>query len=152
MKTVIRKPFTIEEDFLIKHFYEAENITKWKQIAAHLPGRTAKSCKDRYMNYMIPNLTTDQFSQEEDQLLLELIQNHCKKWNIIALRFPRRSPNTIKNHWYRKLIRTVDSSFVSSLRNETGGHASPKRPFEPIFSENSANMTGFDEDLFGDIF
>ena len=46
------KPFTEEEDKIIKHLYENEKITKWAIIARKLTEeynlpRNAKQCRDR---------------------------------------------------------------------------------------------------------
>jgi hypothetical protein len=51
--------FTKEEDSLIKHLYEDLGMRNWNQISQFLTTRKAKNCRDRYLNYLQPNLRTE---------------------------------------------------------------------------------------------
>jgi hypothetical protein len=80
--------------------YGAEN---WKQIANEVPGRTAKQCRERWIEQLDPILKHDDWTEEEDQLLIEQHQLLGNKWAEIAQNFPNRTDNQIKNRWYTHL-------------------------------------------------
>ena len=46
---------------------------KWPEVAKALgTGRTAKQCRDRWLNYLRPGLKKGQWSEEEEQLLEDM--------------------------------------------------------------------------------
>lgn len=67
-----KKAFTAEEDQLINFIVKSLGNKHWDMIATFVKGRTAKLCRDRYMNYLKPGLTNIEWTQQEDNLLLEL--------------------------------------------------------------------------------
>jgi hypothetical protein len=77
----------------------------WQVIANSMPGRTARQCRDRFVNYLTPNLSQDPWSSEEDQVLIDCFKQVGPHWSQIALFLPGRSSNAIKNRWYTHLQR-----------------------------------------------
>jgi myb proto-oncogene protein len=71
----------------------------WKQIATKIPGRTAKQCRDRWIEQLNPFINHGNWTKEEDQLLIEQHQLWGNKWAKIAQNFPNRTDNQIKNRW-----------------------------------------------------
>jgi Myb-like DNA-binding domain len=78
---------------------------KWTLIAAHLPGRLGKQCRERYVNHLDPVLRKGEWSEEEDSLLISLHTQHGNKWTLISQHLPGRSHNDTKNHWYSTIQR-----------------------------------------------
>jgi hypothetical protein len=79
---VTRRKFSQEEDQLIKHLYEVVGINDWKIIASQMPiinNRSAKRCKERYLNYLNPTIQKNELTINDDHLLLELIESYGKK-------------------------------------------------------------------------
>jgi hypothetical protein len=114
--------FTPEEDNLIKHFYEIIGIVDWKVIASKMPKmnhRTAKSCQERYVNYLSPSIDNKAWTIEDNNLLLELIEKHGEKWFLISKIMIGKSPTSIKNRWYKNLIKKADSTFVKKISSDT---------------------------------
>ncbi|KAG8369009.1 hypothetical protein BUALT_Bualt15G0105700 [Buddleja alternifolia] len=88
-----------EDEKLIKH------ITKyghgcWSSVPK-LAGlqRCGKSCRLRWINYLRPDLKRGTFSQEEENLIIELHAVLGNRWSQIAAQLPGRTDNEIKNLW-----------------------------------------------------
>ena len=72
----------------------------WANIAAVLGNRTGKQVRDRYLNYLRPDIRDDEFTDEEDDLLLSLYYQFGHKWSKIAQHIPGRSECQVKNRFY----------------------------------------------------
>ncbi|OHS99983.1 hypothetical protein TRFO_33442 [Tritrichomonas foetus] len=95
----LRRKFTEEEDRFLSQLVAEMGPRKWDQIAKRMPNRTARQCRDRYSNYLIPGFFNGEWSREEDELLYSKYQEFGPKWAIIKEFFKNRSPNSIKNRW-----------------------------------------------------
>lgn len=87
---------------------------KWAKIAAHLPGRHGKQCRERYVNHLDPNLRKGEWTDDEEAILIALHEHHGNRWAVIARQLPGRSDNDIKNHWYS----TIQRKFQTHGRQE----------------------------------
>ena len=50
---LVKGPWTKDEDSTI-HYCVANGITKWSEIAMHIPGRIGKQCRERWFNHLDP--------------------------------------------------------------------------------------------------
>ena len=62
--------------------------------------RTAKQCRDRYTNYLVPGVFQGEWMKEEDKLLIQLYEKIGPKWSILQRYIPYRSATNIKNRWH----------------------------------------------------
>nr|QSD99753.1 MYB family transcription factor [Melilotus albus] len=110
-----------EDQRLIAHI-EKHGHPNWRQLprAAGL-ARCGKSCRLRWMNYLRPNLKRGNYTQKEEQMIMELHKKHGNKWSLIAESLPGRSDNEIKNYWHsnlQKFSRRNDSVHQNSYPSE----------------------------------
>lgn len=73
---------------------------KWSKIAEFMPGRISKQCRERFVNHLDPTLKRTPWTEEEDQIMIDLQQKNWNKWALIARSLPGRSANDVKNRWY----------------------------------------------------
>lgn len=124
-----KKAFTEKEDQLINFFVNLIGTKKWSSIAKYVNGRTAKQCRDRYMNYLKPGLTNIEWKQEEDDLLLDLYSRYGSKWSIINKYFNNRNQVSLKNRliflqrhigYAEKINPLSNNRAQNELRSQTG--------------------------------
>ncbi|KAJ3437680.1 myb protein [Anaeramoeba flamelloides] len=97
----IRKgPWQKEEDKQLCQAIEKNGSFVWKQIALFVPSRTPKQCRERWIHQLDPELFHGDWTQEEDDKILENRKIIGNKWSIIQKQLPRRSSNAIKNRYY----------------------------------------------------
>lgn len=97
-KSRSRFAFSAEEDRLLKSLIERYG-QNWDLIASCIPDRNSRQCKDRYINYLRPDLATYEWTRDEDTLLIRLVETYGKKWTKIADVFGNRSEPMVKVRW-----------------------------------------------------
>ena len=100
----IRNVFTPEEDFQLQIFVKIYGLKNWKKIAELMKTRTARQCRERFKNYLSPQIQNGPWTQHEDNILLEKVSQYGKKWSIISNFFKNRSHVNIKNRFASLLI------------------------------------------------
>ena len=67
---LVKGPWTKDEDDTIVSCIE-QGVTKWSEIAARIPGRIGKQCRERWFNHLDPAIKKGGWSVEEDRILEE---------------------------------------------------------------------------------
>ena len=93
-----RQMFSLGEDFLLRKLVDQYG-PDWKLISQKISGRTARQCRERYKNYVAPNLLNKPWTQEEDMILAQLVACIGQKWSMISSYFKNRSEVNVKNRW-----------------------------------------------------
>ena len=88
--------FSPEEDQKLKKLVDQYG-KEWSKIASMLPGRTGRQCRDRWANYVDPNISTKPWTQQDDNLLLQKYNEIGAHWRVLANCFPSRSINNVRN-------------------------------------------------------
>ncbi|KAK7263996.1 hypothetical protein RJT34_31597 [Clitoria ternatea] len=93
-------PWTPEEDGILVDYIQKHGHGSWRALPK-LAGlnRCGKSCRLRWTNYLRPDIKRGKFSEEEEQLIINLHAALGNKWSAIAGHLPGRTDNEIKNFW-----------------------------------------------------
>ena len=61
-KGPLSRPWTAEEDAMVRSLVDEHGTKRWSVIAASLPGRTGKQCRERWHNQLDPAIKKDIWS------------------------------------------------------------------------------------------
>ena len=103
--------FTESDDEKLKEVVYQYGTSDWKIVAAHMKDKNARQCKERWTNYLDPNINCSPWIPEDDKLLLEKQKELGSKWVAISKFFVGRTDAAVKNRWQlldRKLRREND--------------------------------------------
>lgn len=93
--------FSPEEDHLLVKLVELFSPDSWKLIAEQFENKTAKQCRDRWINYANPKLRHGNWDLEEDVLILSKFKELGPKWSQMGILLPDRSSNDIRYRWIK---------------------------------------------------
>jgi hypothetical protein len=116
---LVKGSWSREEDEAVVRFVHENGTKEWTKLAAMLPGRIGKQCRERWRNHLDPDVNRDPWTDEEDQILMEMHEKIGSKWVKIAEFLPHRSDNAIKNRW--------NSTLKKKIEYERNGGQRPKR-------------------------
>jgi hypothetical protein len=97
-----REKFLPEEDAVLRCLVEKHGTLSWEAIAAELPGRNARQCRERWKHYLSGERLNDPWSNEEDMLLFDKMQTIGPRWTQLTQFFPGRTDIEIKSRWMQR--------------------------------------------------
>lgn len=103
-----KAPWTPDEDRHLKKIVEKYGAKRWNAIAEHVPHRTGKQCRERWVSHISPDIVDCEWTAQEDIELISLQNRLGNKWSLIARFFKGRTPNMAKNR-FNKIARRVRS-------------------------------------------
>jgi hypothetical protein len=89
--------FASAEDRLLSNAVRMFGCANWHRIANLIPGRSARQCRERWTNYLNPDLFNGEWTADDDRMLLARYDEIGPKWVVIAQFFPGRSKNSVRN-------------------------------------------------------
>lgn len=91
--------FTREEDKELISLVDEYGDDQWMLIASMMENRNPRQCKERYLTYLSPKISKNQWSEEEDALLLKKYEQYGSKWVRISKCIPERTDAMCKNRF-----------------------------------------------------
>ncbi|GKY94210.1 hypothetical protein MPSEU_000386900 [Mayamaea pseudoterrestris] len=117
---------------------------KWPNVAKCMGnGRTAKQCRDRWLNYLRPGIKKGSWSSEEEMLLSDMYDSFGPKWMAMATILENRTDNDIKNKWYS--MQRVEQR---RLREAVGDTKSLDAPLDSLAKVCAAAAAGVDSSIY----
>ncbi|KAF6153031.1 hypothetical protein GIB67_003936 [Kingdonia uniflora] len=106
----------------------AEDAKILAHVSIHGPGlkRCGKSCRLRWTNYLRPDLNHNNFTPQEEELIVRLHKAIGSRWSLIAMQLPGRTDNDVKNHWNTKLRKKLFGMGIDPVTH---------RPFSQILAD-----------------
>jgi hypothetical protein len=96
-KKAPRNLFSPVEDERLRELVQLHGTLEWETIAQEMPGRTKRQCKERWRNYLSPEISLSTWTPAEDKLLLTMVEKLGNHWKSLEELFPGRSDNALKN-------------------------------------------------------
>lgn len=96
--------WTRAEDDLLAKSVAIHGTKNWTAVSALVPRRNPKQCRERWTTQTNPELIKDDWTKDEDRILLSIQKRLGNSWAKIALSLPGRSSNAVKNrfNWLSK--------------------------------------------------
>ena len=111
----LKSKFTSEEDQNLRMLVYRYGTKDWQTISKLMGTRNPRQCRERWNNYLKPELTQMPWSMEEDILLANKFAEYGSHWSKISKFFPNRSDNNIRNRWQFLLRQSERRSNFSSM-------------------------------------
>lgn len=125
-----KRPWTEQEDSLLRSLVDQLGQGLWAAIAAQIPGRSGKQVRERWLNHLSPNVVKGPWTTEEDDIIIESHRRFGNCWSRIAKMLDGRSDNSVKNRYYTTLRRRISAPRTSEMRENqtiTQEHLSSKK-------------------------
>ena len=101
----IKCKFTQQEDFQLNQLVSRYG-KNWNLISKIMITRNPRQCRERWNNYLNPQLSNSPWTYEEDLLLAQIYAKCGPHWSKISKHFPTRSDNSVRNRWHALLKRS----------------------------------------------
>lgn len=143
-----RSKFTRAEDDKLRSIVQEVGENSWDVVSKRMGNRNQRQCKERWLNYLSPNVNFSPWTLEEDQKLENLHAEFGAKWVKIAQYFPSRTDTNIKNRWMvlqrqkKRLERksqTSESLTILNKENEVMEESSVSSP--EIIQNDQTNVS-----------
>lgn len=97
-----RQRWRPEEDAVLREYVRQHGPREWHLVSQRMRvvlDRDAKSCLERWKNYLRPGIKKGSLSEEEQRLVILLQAKHGNKWKRIAAEVPGRTAKRLGKWW-----------------------------------------------------
>lgn len=97
-----RQRWRTEEDALLRAYVKQYGPKEWSFVSQRMNtplSRDAKSCLERWKNYLKPGIKKGSLTDEEQNLVIHLQAKHGNKWKKIAAEVPGRTAKRLGKWW-----------------------------------------------------
>jgi hypothetical protein len=132
-----RHRFDAAEDFRLIRLVNRYGADDWISVKHEMPGRSARQCRERYMNYLSTRVTRAPWTQWEEEYLHLRHEEIWSRWALIAEELKTgRSSIDVQNRWKKHLSQSL---------HKEAANAHPRRE-ESIFGEIDLGIEAADGD------
>lgn len=114
----VKGPWRPEEDKILTELVSRLGARRWTVIASHIPGRTGKQARERWLNQLSPDLEKRPWTVEEDRIVMQAHARLGNRWSEIAKLLKGRTDNATKNR-FNTTIRRQISELACQARRDT---------------------------------
>merc|ERR1719197_505686 len=86
-----------EEDEQLRAAVRLHGSSSWPAVAAIIPGRNCKQCRERWNNYLDPTLKKGCWEPAEDKALMKGQEMFGSRWSLLAKLLPGRSQIQVRD-------------------------------------------------------
>ena len=122
-----------EDDKLRELVQKYGSNNRWRDIAHRMKTKNNRQCRDRWKFVLNPEINREPFSQYEDEMLIDLINQYGTHWIKIKDHFVNRNTLQLKNRW-RCLKINKRNKDVQKLVAKVGS-MQIQQQFSPIIPE-----------------
>ncbi|PKA51952.1 Transcription factor AS1 [Apostasia shenzhenica] len=97
-----RQRWRVEEDAVLRAYVKQYGPREWNLVSQRMNvplQRDAKSCLERWKNYLKPGIKKGSLTEEEQRLVIRLQAKHGNKWKKIAAEVPGRTAKRLGKWW-----------------------------------------------------
>lgn len=138
------RPWTLEEDNLLKNAASLYSCKNWKAIAKMVPGRSHCQCSQRWRRIQ-PYKMRQPWTKEEDKRLVSLLSQFGQNWSLISSSIEGRTGKQVRERWLNKLNPAIDRSRFSPQEDDK--IVELYRKIGPKWKEISNELAGRTENM-----
>ena len=117
-----KRKWTAEEDETLARVVKQEGRDNWTNVAEHLPGRLPKQCRERWLYRINPSIVNQEWTIEEDVLLVKLYHKIGSKWTKMTKHFIGRNDVQIKNRYHQNLKKRIEQGLFEIYLRMAADH------------------------------
>ncbi|KAJ3447892.1 myb DNA-binding domain superfamily protein-related [Anaeramoeba flamelloides] len=129
-----------EEDQFLKQGVKSHGQS-WPQVSLFVPGRTAKQCRERWMNQLDPSIYHGPWREEEDMILIEKHRIFGNQWSKIKKFLHGRPDNVIKNRWNTTLKKRFPEEIKRNSKKVSSSKKKKSKQKKTKYSKNQKIKT-----------
>lgn len=80
--------------------------------------RNGKQCRERWVNFLNPEIKKDPFTLQEDILILEKRLSIGNKWSEIIKEMPGRTENNVKNR-FNMMFKNIKDEHIKNRNHQS---------------------------------
>lgn len=152
-KGTSKRKFTPEEDKILIETVAHFGAEKWSYIASFLENRSMRQVRERYVNYLKPNINSSPLKLEDYKLLADLIKDYGNNFSALSKIFIGRTAVFLKNQSVNldkkiekleKRLRLSEKRAVNTIIPRYARYDNAIVEIPPIVSENETTYDEFD--------
>lgn len=140
--------WTKQEDLRLKELVQL-HCKNWSLISKEFMSRSPKQVRDRFLNYLNPELVTHDFSKEEDLIIVNCVHQLGKKWVLISKQLPGRSSYSVKNRYNLMSARVKQKNLSSNTIATTSTSLSNSNSCPKVFQITKMRRYNHNETFVG---